>query len=483
MRHFRLFAASAALVVPFSSAFAETATPEGAKSLEQTYAAYFTQAAIDEGIVTIAPDHDGYLVTWDLQKVVALSGIEGAIKIDTLSYRIVPEAADAWTLQGDRLPHVSFHIPNPPSQRSGALDFQGVGLEVAYDPQASEFLRSRLGIETMEGDFQTSDGERSSDAKIVQQGIVLETRAKPSANSDGLDLAIAEAFKSLSETESAPPSVGRGEPAQMNYGISGTVADATFTGLRAREIGEIWKYVAAHFDADEPPPELRARTKAALPFWNQLSAHAEIRQVNFGTPQGAAQLESLRETLNLTGFTKTGAAEIGLDIDGMTLKSELLPPWGGEFWPASLSLDLMASSDGWDEAARVAIDDPSFLADGDLSSETRDKISKILAAGHPKFVLKPGHLRIPTLDLKFEGEARIETGGPVAHFNISVDSLEKTLKLLTEVAKTEPDITPIILGVTFLKGLATTDAEGRLVWEVVATADGEVTVNGTLMPK
>jgi hypothetical protein len=483
MRNFRLCAALAALVLPLAGAFAETATPEGAKSIEQDYAAYFTQAAIDKGIVTVAPDNDGYVVTWDLQKVADLGGLEGAIKIEPLTYRLVPGPAGAWTLRGDHFPHVSFDISTPKGQTTGALDFHGAGLDGVYDPQAEEFLRSKLGIDAIDGAFKMIEAGRQSDVKIAEEGIVLETRAKPNADDEGVDLAIAEAFKTLRETASAPADQTQSEAAQMNYGISGTVAGATFTGLRAHEISELWKSVIAHIDADEPPPEIRTRLIAALPFWNQLRAHAEISDVGFETPQGGAQIKMLQESLDLTGFTRKGAAEIGLAIEGMTLKSDLLPPWSGGLWPAALSLDLVATGEDWYKAARIAIDDPDFLNDGELSPDAQDKIGAVLTAGNPKLVLKPGHLKIPTLDLAFEGEAHIESNQPAGHLRISADSLDKIIALLQEQAKTEPDLTPAVLGVTFLKGLATTDADGRLVWEIAATADGEVTVNGALLPK
>jgi len=482
MRKFRLLAASAALVLPLASAFAESATPEGAKSIEQDYAAFLTQAVIDTGIVTVAPDNDGYLVTWDLQKAADLGGLEGAVKIDSMSYRLVPGPAGAWTLRGDHLPQISFDVPTPNGQTTGAFDFHGVGVDGVYDPMAREFLRSRLGIEAMEGAFKVGDAGRQSRVKIAEEGLVVEARAIPSADDDGVDLAIAEALKSMRETASAPSGEGE-DDAQMNYGVSGTVAGATFTGLRASEIAALWRSFAAHLDADQRPPAIRERLLAALPFWNQLRAHAEISDVSVETPQGGARMKTLQESLDLTGLTRKGAAEIALAIQDMTLKSDLLPPWSGELWPATLSLDVIATGEGWDKAARLAIDDPDFLADGALSADTQDKIGEVLTSGEPKLVLKPGHLKIPTIDLAFEGEAHIEGAQPAGRLKISADSLDKTIALLQEMAKDDASLTPAILGVTLLKGLATTNAEGRLVWDIVATADGDLTVNGAPLPR
>ena len=147
------------------------------------------------------------------------------------------------------------------------------------------------------------------------------------------------------------------------------------------------------------------------------------------------------------------------------MSSTLLPGWVSSLSPASFDLSLRLTGEDWDKAARIALDDPHFGESGDLSPETSDQITQVLMAGHPKITLTPGHLKIPALDLAFEGEASVDGGAPTAHFNISADSLDKTIALLQEFAKTEPDAQNALLALTFWKGLATTGADGRLVWE------------------
>jgi hypothetical protein len=40
-----------------------------------------------------------------------------------------------------------------------------------------------------------------------------------------------------------------------------------------------------------------------------------------------------------------------------------------------------------------------------------------------------------------------------------------------------------MLALTLMKGLAKTDANGKMTWEIALDADGDVTVNGVAMPK
>jgi hypothetical protein len=55
MRHFRFFAALAALALPLTSAFAESATPEGANAIEQDYAACRRELAVPRGNAGVRP--------------------------------------------------------------------------------------------------------------------------------------------------------------------------------------------------------------------------------------------------------------------------------------------------------------------------------------------------------------------------------------------------------------------------------------------
>jgi len=74
------------------------------ESIEQDYAAFLTQAVIDTGIVTVAPDNDGYLVTWDLQKAADLGASRAPSDRTHELPCSFPGPEALWTLRGDHLP-------------------------------------------------------------------------------------------------------------------------------------------------------------------------------------------------------------------------------------------------------------------------------------------------------------------------------------------------------------------------------------------
>ena len=115
----------------------------------------------------------------------------------------------------------------------------------------------------------------------------------------------------------------------MTYSIGGVAGGVAISGLRAREIGDFWKYVVAHIKDADAPPELKPRFRATLPLWNNLQANAEIHDLALQTPMAEASMKTLGETIALSGFIADGAAEIGINIDELTFNSQLLPSWAG----------------------------------------------------------------------------------------------------------------------------------------------------------
>ncbi len=471
------------LIATSCACLAAPATPEGAKTIEQGYIDYFGKGVVDEGVVSVAPDGEDYVVSWDLQKAIDLAGLpEGAMRIERFSYTLTPGDESAWTVKADRFPSASFDVPTDKGKVAGTIDLSGFRLETAYDAAAANFLRSLIGTDLLAAKFHVADGTRGDDLDFEETGISIETRAKTSDSGVGVDVAVAQSTRSLTETVVAPSPDGQGAPVKVTYTVGGGGGGAAISGLRAREIGDLWKYVVAHLEDLEAPAELKPRLRATLPLWNSLQGDAEIHDLTLQMPMVEATLKTLDETIRLSGFTAEGVAEIGVKIDRLAFQSPLLPSWAEQLSPASLNFDVRVTDGGLDEVARLALDDPNFGGKGDLSSETQDRINAVLLDGRPKVALSPGRFTTPTLDLAFEGEASVENGAASGHFTFSADGLDKTIALLEDIAKSQPDLESAALGVTFIKGLATTDPNGRLVWKVDVTEAGEVLVNGTTLP-
>lgn len=481
--HARWTPAAILFVAIAPAAFAAPATSQGARAIEQGYADVFSRAVVDQGVVSVAPEGEDYVVVWDLQKALDLAGApKGALRVERFSYRLTPRGDGAWTVAADRFPTIAFDVATDKGETTGTLDLAGFRLATDYDAAQTNFLRSLVGADSLAGKFHVVEPDRNADFDLVESGVSVETHAKTSDSGVGVDVAVAQSVNGLNETIFAPPPSGQGGPVKMTYSVGAIAGGAAISALRAREIGNWWKYVVAHVDDADVPAQSRLRLRAALPLWNDLKTNGQIHDVTLQTPMADLTVKMIGETIALSGFTADGAAEIGVKIDALTFNSPLLPPWTGRLSPASLSFDLSLAGKGLDRVAALALDDPGFDGAGELSAQTQDAIDEVLLAGRPKLTLAPGRFKTPTLDLTFEGEALLETGGPSGHFTFTADGLDSTIALLSDIAGSQPDLQPAMLGLIFVKGLATTGADGRLVWKVDVTDAGEVSVNGTPLP-
>ena len=469
------------LIAAASPALASPATPDVAKQLEQGYADYIGQTVVDKGVVTVTPEGDDYVVAWDLEKGIALLGADpGVLKAARFSYRLTPAGDGGWRLAADAFPTIAIDAPTDAGLMSGTFELRGFGLHGAYDPAQAEFLLAKLGVDVAQAKFKVVGSAQTADTDFAETGISGETRAKSAADGAGVDVASVHSIASMTETVVGTPADGSG-PVALTYTIGAGVGEATLTGLRAKEIAECWKYVVAHGDEAPIAHEFDDKLRAALPLWTNLKAIGKLNDIVLKAPFGQAKLQSVGETIGLSGLTSPATAEFGVEVDGLTIDSPQAPGWAAKLTPASLNFDLKFSGGGFDQAAEIALDDPSFAASGDLSPEAQDKIDAALVAGDPKLTLAPGRLSTPALDLAFEGEASAAGGAPHGRFVVSADGLDKALALLQEIAGTDPEAEAAILSLTYAKGLAKTGPDGRLVW-TIEFEGAEVTVNGSPLP-
>jgi hypothetical protein len=480
MRIRRLLPALLAIAAA-SPASASPATSDGARLLEQGYADYLTRAVIDKGVVTVTPDGDDYVVAWDLEKGIVLLGADpGALKAGRFSYRLTPTGDGAWRLAADGFPTLSIDAPTDPGRMTGTFELRGFGLQGVYDPAQSDFLRAKLGVDVAHAKFKVVDSQQTADTDAAETGVIGETRAKSAADGAGVDVASVHSIASLTETIVGAAADGSG-PTALTYSVGAGGGEATLTGLRAREIAECWKYVIAHGEEAPIPHEFDDKLRAALPLWTDLKIVGKLSDVVMKAPFGQAKVKSVAETIGLSGLTAPATAEFGVQVDGVTIDSSQAPAWAAKLTPASLNFDLKFAGGGFDQAAQIALDDPSFSASGDLSPEAQEKIDAALFGGDPKLTLAPGRLSTPALDLAFEGEASAVAGEPQGRFVVSADGLDKALALLQEIAGTDPEAEAAILSLTYAKGLAKPGPDGRLTW-TIEFEGGEVTVNGSPLP-
>jgi hypothetical protein len=261
-----------------------------------------------------------------------------------------------------------------------------------------------------------------------------------------------------------------------------TAGDGQLTGLRAKAMGELWRYAVSQIDAEGPadPKALKPKLEALLPLWKRLAGRVGVDDIAFAFPGGGVAIKSLGQELDMTGLDDKAAIDLFIAAKDVNVELGEAPDWVKSLWPVSLQFELQAGVDGLDRAAHLALDDPAFVQSGDLSASTQGAIRDLLEQGRPHVALSRTRLVSPLGEATFEGEADFAAGAPKAHGKATADDLDKLIALLARIAESDPQARNALLGVTFLKGLARQE-DGKLVWDLEYVGPRALRVNGQLL--
>ena len=478
MRAFPLVIGVSALAFPTIGS-AEPATQDGADALMHAYEAYLGAEIFDKGVLRIAPQGDSYIVTWDFQKAMDLAPSEAThVTIAPFVYTYTPAANGAWTLSADKFPAIAFSGPDNSAGGAGTVAFDGFRLEMSYDELRADFLTSTVEVSRASAKICGRNGDHDEIVDISAIGGGAEARARNGASGAGVDIDYKDGLKSFAEVVSTAPPGGEPSPDAFTFTEDSIATEGSIKGLRAREIGVLWRDAVASPDDETRTKTALADVKAALPFWETFISRVEVGAFSLRGPQVQATAKALAETVDLDGVKSASGAKFALKIDDLAVTSALAPPWAKQFSPMSVDFQLTGAIDGLDQAAETAIEDTLQNNGGDLSPDAQAKIDAILAGGHPVATIPPGRLVFPFIDIAFEGRAELSPDSRQAHFVISVDSLDKTFEVVKAIAESEPQAGVAVAGLALVKGLAKTGENGRLTWAIDVTADGKTTVNG-----
>jgi hypothetical protein len=490
-----VFSASVvAALLATPSVLADPATPEGAQELSRTAAAYFGKAAIEHGVIAITPQGESYLATIDLQKMSDAFKLPSNMRLTGGSSLVLltPMADGAWKVSSDDIPAITVEGDDDkaPSFSTRASGFHFDGL---FDPKLVAFRSSKGSADSFDLKMHTfipMTGE-TRDFALHQGAMSFSTKGV--AVGDGavtieVEQTINGARESMETTSTPKDGSPPGPTVSLTYDVEPLLSEGSIEGLRAASFGDLWRLLVAHADQADPAPvdfptALKARILAALPLWDKIAVTATIHDLSLHTVGATAAMKDFTESFSMSGLGTQGSLGFGVKIGDLSVESPLLPAWARSLAPTAVDLDVTLSAAGIDKIVRLAIDEFDGAATPPLSAEIGARMKAMLMSGDPKLTIAHSRLTSPNLDLAFEGALALTPPKPSGKLEVAADGLDKALAVIGKAAESAPGLQKAMLGLTLMKGLAKTDADGKLTWEVALDADGAVSVNGMAMPK
>ena len=473
----------AVLACTTNFAYADEADDEAAR-LTTLFESYLTDT---EGVVSVEPDGDGYNVTLDVAPLAAAAAKDApseanapSFKLTPIEFRMVSQGDGKWEITEDQPISLSIETKGQMAMEEKIASLKVVGIfdeKLNYfsklDGEATGITLSQKITDPNAGNTEVSAALKS--VKITQTGTAAANGGVDVSQKYVLD-GLTENINTAGKPESKIP------PLNLAITAAGGSYDLIGKGMKAGSILDLIAFFVDHQTKDEITKDqdaLKTTLKDGIPLWENLLADVKLNTISVASQFGQFGVDSMDAVVEANGVVKDGKFREKVTFSGLTLPAALVPPWATKMVPKNVSMDFTVS--GFDIASPAQL----LLTQLDLSKEPTvpegfDQVLMLafMPKGAVDITLNPTNIDNETYSVKVEGTM---TAGPAAQpsgkAHITMKGLDEVMKLI-QAAPPEAGLQQGAAVVVVAKGMAKTEADGSLSWDVEASPDGKFSVNG-----
>jgi hypothetical protein len=461
------------------------ATEDEANRLSALFETYLTDT---EGVVSVELDGDGYKVIFDLapltgeaNKAASLVGESGgSFKVSPIEFKMASQGDGKWQVVEDQPITFNMEIKGQVTAEEKVESLKATGI---FDEKLGTFstVSGEMKNITVTEKLMDPSGT-TGDVSATIKGIKIDQTATASGDS-AVDIKSKFTIDSLTENLSMPgkPETG-GAP--MNFVVnaaSGTL-DLNGKAMKPKSLLDLLAFFVSHQTKElitKDQADLKTKLGAGLPLWENVQETGKISTVKINSQFGEFGIDTVDIGLEMNGVVKDGKFRESVGLTGMNVPAALVPPWATKLVPKNTTFDFTVS--GFDLASPAQL----ILSQLDLSKDKPlpDGFEQVLMPsfmpkGAVDVALNPTTMSNDTYNVKVEGSM---TAGPAAmpsgKAKINAKGLDEIMKII-QAAPPEAGLGSGLAVVIGAKGIAKAEADGSLTWNVEATPDGKVLVNG-----
>ncbi|HQU67039.1 MAG TPA: hypothetical protein PLI43_02450 [Albidovulum sp.] len=468
------FVAALSAAVP---ALAQTATSEGAARLTEVFQTYLGKT---EGVVTVTPSGDGYVVAIDPSKLLAAAGdAASGATVSAIDFEVAELGGGKWKVTQAGPASFSVNIPGALTLdvQAESYDWSGVYDETLKAFESSEGVIAGLTV----NESITQPGQPAMNVSYAIDKLDIASAATVATG--GVDATANYTVTGLTETFTVPPSDGMPMPMDVTLTADSYVGDSKISAMRTGELLDLWAWFVAHpgeaaikadFDA------MKSGIRAALPFFDGMSGTGTITNLAGTTPMGGFSAEKADVVVDVSGATADGKLHEKIALTGLKLPEEMMPAWVPPLLPHEVTLDF--TFDSFDLAAPAQILLDEMKPEGKLSDEVNARLMQaLLPDGTFQTTVAPSNVTGNIYSLSLQGAM---TAGPAAPMPVGSALLKATgLDAVMKALETAPpevsqQAIPVIM---MARGMAKPEGTDSYSWDVQMGADGKFTINGVDM--
>ena len=429
----------------------------------------------------IQPLDDGYKATVDFTALLATAKAKGIdATISPIEITAKPLGGNKWQIHQEGDVNVDGKMPTGSfSEKIGGMSYNATldldqGILTTLDATAKTIV--------VDEDFSDEKGVKIN-AHIAVDSISQKSTMKvnPAGGSDMNGIATIGQFSLVEHVDDGS------HPVDVNAKSSGGQFDVAVTGFKGKPWLDLLKFGIAH---PEPMPtaddqgELKSILADALPVFQTIDEKGSFNKVEIATPLGPFTVDKVGFLVKANGVVKDGSLEEGFSVDGLTIPPGLAPVWATGLVAQNSKIDFSLS--GFDLAtfAKGYLDAADFSQPEPVSKDVTDKLAlALLPNGSATVTLGPSSVSNGTYNLGAEGSFSAgPAAAPTGKAKITLSGLDDIMKIIN-AAPPEAGLQQVGAVVIVAKGLGKAAADGSTSWDIEATPDGQVLVNGTDVKK
>ena len=455
------------------------ATEEGATHLREVFQKYL---GTTEGVVSVAVDGSNYNVKFDITSLAGKARMDGSkVEMSPLELTLHDNGDGKWQVSKEGPLKLLVDIPGTIHLEGGSDEYTFSGV---FDEAIVGFSTATTDVKKFGMKEEFTDPNKGSNVNIEYEILDAKSTSTGTANSSGgVDMDAKMDMGAITEkVDMGQDPIAGTPPINVILTAQSATMNVKAAGLRSQPVLDLIAFFVAHQDKDsitKDQSDLKKILSSALPIWNTMTGTTEAKTVKVTSNFGEFGMDALSGTVAMNGAVKDGKFTEKISLTGLSLPAGLVPPWAATMVPKTVNFDVTAS--GFDLADPASM----ILASLDLSTPNglppefeKTLLPAFLPSGSATFTFDQLGLSNDLFDLK--AGATLDVGPaaqPTGKAKITLKGLDEIAKVI-QAAPPEAGLTGGNAIIVVAKGLAKSEADGSLTWNVESTPDGKILVNG-----
>jgi hypothetical protein len=454
---------------------------QGAAALKESLTSYLPEQVRKSNFLTVKPAGNRYDISYDFGKLIGTFGLKDFKVTGLKPFMLAAAPLDngQWKLNSDS--DVNFSVKGKlPDGKPSNLTYSVTDMMFSgiFDPSIA-YLRSG---EATSGPIRIVSKSGTEELEASFAGMNYTLASAESKTAGALDFTGKGSFKNFYERIVAPQAPAfqiRAESLDFDVGVE---------GVTAAKIRELVAFILPLIKKEQPSQEEIARLKqlirGAMPFFTSLSEKLTFNQFKVGSPFGDFGLGRLDYLLTMTEPNASTRIGIGARIENISTPPGLVPEVYAQLVPDLTDIEVGVADLNFSRFIDLLMEADVPQPPNAPESEEDELAKAFLNDGQITVDFPKVVARSPLYDLEASGKVKgypDEKDRYTLETSVLARDIDRLIKHFQEMAKTDPQFNQASFVMMMAKGMAKTETDGRLRWDVRFEDGKTLTVNGQVL--